>query len=243
MKLVRLADVGARTDDRGAAFAGSQLQTQLYVNRRTADLNSALVDAFPELGGAELEWRSPLEADGYAEFYGSAFLARVGLSRLAVELASSWPARGPQWDALAVAGRKSEPTILLIEGKSYPDEMLKGAPCASEPGTPNRAQIDTAIAWTQEQLGVEGRSVEDWTGSLYQNANRLAHLVWLRSLGIDALFAHLLFLDDSHHRTSADEWDAAIAEADDLLGLTGVKVAGAGHVLLPAGTREDLVGP
>jgi len=29
-------------DENGAAFAGSQLQTQLYVSKRTADLNTAI---------------------------------------------------------------------------------------------------------------------------------------------------------------------------------------------------------
>ena len=41
--------------------------------------------------------------------------------------------------------------------------------------------------------------------------------------------------------TSAAEWDEALAAADDTLALTGVAVEAAGHVLLPAGSRDELL--
>ncbi|MGB0096165.1 MAG: hypothetical protein WBP81_26965 [Solirubrobacteraceae bacterium] len=37
----------ARTGDDGAAYAGSQLQTQLYVNRRAGELDDAIRPRFP----------------------------------------------------------------------------------------------------------------------------------------------------------------------------------------------------
>ena len=80
-----------------------------------------------------------------------------------------------------------------------------------------------------------------WTGRLYQNANRLAHVYWLRSRGVRAWLVHLLFTDDPHRPTTADEWNDALAKADTALGLTGVTVDAARHVLLPAGTRDELL--
>jgi hypothetical protein len=46
---------------------------------------------------------------------------------------------------------------------------------------------------------------------------------------------HLLFVDDPHGPTSAGEWEVALKQADDELGLTGLDVPAAGHVLLAAG--------
>jgi len=74
-----------------------------------------------------------------------------------------------------------------------------------------------------------------------QNANRLAHVYWLRSRGVRAWLAHLLFVDDPHGKTTAGEWELSLKQADDELGLTGLAVPAAGHVLLPAGTREELL--
>lgn len=94
----------------------------------------------------------------------------------------------------------------------------------------------------QQRLGVQGKSPADWCGPLYQNANRLAMLVWLQSRGVRAWFAHFLFVgDESTGPASAADWAAALRSANDQLGLTGVTVAGAGHVLLAAGSREELL--
>jgi hypothetical protein len=133
------------------------------------------------------------------------------------------------------------PGVLLVEGKSYPGELY-GSGCQAELGSGSRALIERSLARTQEQLGVTDRTPADWCGPLYQTANRLAHLVWLQSLGVRAWLLHLLFVDDAHQRTTADEWARALQAADEELGLRD-RVPHAGHVLLPAGTREELVGP
>lgn len=236
--------MGERVDAAGAAYAGSQLQTQLYVNKRRRRLDDELCGEFPELAGAELDWRSPLADDDYAEYYGSAFLDRVGLGHHAAALKRFWPSRGPQWDALAVVRRdgSDRPGVLLVEGKSHVGEMLSGSSCAAAPGSVSRTLIESSLGWAQERLGVQGKSPADWCGPLYQNANRLAMLLWLHSLGVRAWFAHLLFVgDDTTGPAGADDWAAAVKTANDELGLTGVTVPGAGHVLLPAGTRAELL--
>jgi hypothetical protein len=234
--------VAPRVDDNGAAYAGSQLQTQLYVNRRGRQLDDAIRAEFPELADAEFDWRSPLTTDGYAEYWDKAFLERVGLAHHAADLKAFWPNGGPHWDALAIVTvpGSDRPAVLLGEGKSYPGELY-GSGCQATPGSQSRALIEKSLAKTRATIGLPADALGDWCGPLYQNANRLAHVHWLRSLGVRAWLVHLLFLDDPHGPTNAAEWEAALKKADAELGLDGVSIPSAGHVLLPAGSREELV--
>jgi hypothetical protein len=94
--------------------------------------------------------------------------------------------------------------VLLAEGKSYPDEMLKGSGATATDPT-SKCTIEKALAWTQGTLGLP-LNTDTWTGPLYQNANRLAHLYWLRFRGVRAWLVHLLFTDDPHQKTTAAEW-------------------------------------
>lgn len=232
-----------RVDARGAAYAGSQLQTQLYVNKRTDQLDAALRNAFLDLAEATFEWRSPLSDDNYAEYWDAAFLKQLDLGDHVGALSRFWAKQGgPHWDALALVhlpGRL-KPGVLLAEGKSHPGEMLKGSALSATRPDSKRA-IETALAWTQGTLGIP-LDTASWTGPLYQNANRLAHVYWLRSRGVRAWLVHLLFTDDPHEPTSANEWHDALARAESALRLTGIAVDAAGHVLLPAGTRNELLG-
>ena len=234
--------MSARTDDRGAAYAGSQLQTQLYVNKRTEQLDETIRVALPELGDASFDWRSPLADDHYAEYWDAAFLRKLGLDDHVEALAAFWPGRGgPHWDALAVVSRPAStaPGVLLAEGKSYPDEMLKGTGLgATDPASVR--MIETALGWTQGLLGLP-LDLRAWRGPLYQNANRLAHASWLRSRGVEAWVVHLLFTDDPHGPTSKSEWEQALSQADAALGLAGTPVPVSGHVFLPAGSRAELL--
>jgi hypothetical protein len=165
-----------RVDENGAAFAGSQLQTQLYVNRRTAQLDDAIGEELHELANASIEWRSPLATDGYSEYWDAAFLDRVGLSHHKADLKAFWPTGGPHWDALAVVTQSGSgrPGVLLAESKSYPAELY-GSGFHARNGSMSRTLIERSLGWTQARLGVVDRSPEDWCGRLYQTGNRLAH--------------------------------------------------------------------
>jgi len=231
-----------RVDEHGAAYAGSQLQTQLYVNKRTSQLNDALVTEFPGLPAGGIAWRSPLASDGYREYWDRAFLEHLGLIQHVDALKAFWPTGGPHWDALAVVELEGSdrPGVILAEGKSYPAEFYGGG-CAAEQASSSRKLIEDSLSWTQQQLGVNGKTAADWCGPLYQNANRLAHLCWLRSLGVRAWLVRLLFTGDPHGPTTEPEWLAALKKADTELGLAGLGVEHAGHVFLEAGTREDIL--
>lgn len=190
-------DVAGRQDDAGSAYAGSQLQTQLYVNRRTQQLDEAIRNAFADLAGAILEWRSPRHPraeDGYREYWDTSFLKRLDLESLIGELPKLWPVGGPHWDALGAVHLPGDdrPGVLLVEGKSYPAELF-GSGTGAKPGSNSRKLIEKSLGQTQQILGVEDQTPEDWCGRLYQSANRLAHVYWLREQSVRAWLVHLLF--------------------------------------------------
>jgi hypothetical protein len=198
-----------RTDGFGRAYAGSQLQIQTYVNRRRAELNTAILHAIPELGtaGAHLEWVSPVEDERFKEYQDGGFLSALGLLEVSGMLAEFWPQGGPVWDALArVTLPGSESTgVLLVEAKSYPQEMYSSGCCASDV---SRGQIVRALQRTQQWLELEPA---DWTGPLYQSANRLAHLYFLRELaGVPTWFVNLCFAGDPHRPTPPTIWRDAL---------------------------------
>jgi hypothetical protein len=227
----------SRVDEHGRAYAGSQRQIQTYVNRRRQELDAAILTALPQLaeGGARLEWVSPLENEKFREYFDSSFLASVGLIELAGELANFWPQRGPQWDALAGIhwpdGRRSG--VLLVEAKSYPQEMYSGGCMASESSRPRIMQsLEAARAWV-------GAGSADWTGPLYQSANRLAHLYFLREVcGVPAWLANVCFCGDPRSPTPPHVWDAALAEARISLGITGSSCPFSVDILLNAADSE-----
>src|SRR3954466_3731568 len=101
------ASLGPWWMEHGWARYGSQLQTQLYVNRRSEALNQAVLGALPALGdrNPSIEWVAPLESSAagsaFIEPRDDAMLSALGLEELASALRSFWPTRGPVWDALA----------------------------------------------------------------------------------------------------------------------------------------------
>ena len=70
---------------------------------------------------------------------------------------------------------------------------------------------------------------------LYQTANRLALLLWLRDRGVDAWLCHPLFLNDPlHHPTTRKQWEAGLELAEKDLGIESIELPFAGHAFLDA---------
>jgi len=211
-----------RVDEHGRAYAGSRLQIQTCVDRRPEELSQAVLDALPSLAALKprLRWVSPLESEKFIEYRDRAFLRAISLGHLAKELSAFWPKRGPCWDALAVVESGSFPKdsgVLLVEAKSYPDEIYGPGRKATSPRS--RKKIKRALEQTREWLNAEERA--DWTGRLYQSANRLAHLYFFREIaGVPAWLANVLFLDDPHSPTSREEWRNALEQVHAELSLT-----------------------
>lgn len=186
-----------------------------------------------------MRWVSPIESRRFAEYQDVDFLRAVGLEAHAAGLGDFWPSRGPVWDGLAVVETGSDrPGVLLAEGKSYPAELFGGGSKATEPAW---SKIAKAIARTQAWVGI-AENPDRWMGRLYQTANRLAHLYWLREmLGVPAWLVYLLFVDDPHGPTTREDWVGAMDAANEELGLAGIAVPHVGHVLLAARDRSELL--
>jgi len=215
----------SRVDVTGRAYAGSQRQIQTYVNERHQKLGSAIAQSLSRYSVDEqdLRWVSPLASDPYSEYRDSEFLERVGLGHLSTRLIEFWPRGGACSDALA---RTAEGCVLL-EAKSHVREIYGGG-CGAAPRS--RQKIVAALDATKGWLGVS--AAVDWTGCLYQSANRYAYLYFLRQIArIPAFLVNVYFIGDPHSRTTRSNWDTAIEKVNEELGLKG-EVPFSGSVFL-----------
>ncbi len=228
-----------RVDAQGRAYAGSQLQIQIYVSCREPELTANVATALTNAGyePERIRWVSPLEKDRFEEKYDGAFLDALGLSGFRTDLSSFWPKNGPHWDGLAVA----EPgnSVLLIEAKSYPTEV-RGGGCGAS--TASRKRIVNSLEQTKEWAKVSGNP--DWLKEYYQYANRLAHVYFLRKIcGIDAWLVNLCFIDDVPPRqTSLKGWQQALPDIKQRLGFPDGKVPFTVDVFLLARNKTELHG-
>jgi hypothetical protein len=236
-----------RRDSQGRAFAGSQLQVQLYVNRRRSELDAAVLAALAQgqIEAPFLEWRSPLEEHRFKEQMDGGFLRALDLGRLKTKLAEFWPRSGPRWDALAILrsnGRAgSLAGYVLVEGKSYPGEIY-GPGCKAVPKSPQAELISKSLRSTKHRLGIAESS--DWSGQLYQYANRLAHVCFLREkTGMPVWLVNLCFTQDPRTPHSEQAWRTELNGVKSELGCGSEGVPFTVDVLLPARSREELLAP
>lgn len=189
----------------GQASKGSQAWLQKMVQYTP--------EALQPIGVPTLEWLSPVADDEWAEYRDETALAKLGFTGLAERLSEFWPARGPVWDGLAMAGE----TVLLVEAKSHIREFLTPPSAAS--AEQSVAKIDKAFRTVKKAIGADDRS--DWSRTFYQYANRLAHLWWLREAGVDAKLLLVSFLNDEEvgGPHTSETWRAVYLAADHALGL------------------------
>ncbi|MBK9081296.1 MAG: hypothetical protein IPL88_04050 [Rhizobiales bacterium] len=161
----------------------------------------------------QLAWLSPRADDDFAEYRDGAFLTLIGRPDLDAARKTFWPARGPQWDALA---RDEDGALYLVEAKAHVDEMLSPATAA---GGASRAMIEAALARTAEALGAKPRA--PWSQCFYQLANRLAWTLFLRGNGVDAKLLLVNVVGDAGMAgpSSPEAWNAAYRVAFHVMGL------------------------
>jgi hypothetical protein len=233
----------SRVDEFGLAFAGSQLQIQIYVNRRQEDLSQAVTKALPSLASLSprLRWVSPIEKKRFIEYKDVHFLRAVGLGILASQLKEFWPKGGPNWDALAAVEIATVPRgrgVVLVEAKSHPGEIYGGGCQASSPKS--LRMIEAALQQTKRWLGVAAGA--DWTGPLYQSANRLAHLYFFcQIVNVPAWLVNAYFINDPHSPTTLETWHITLKEVKKELGLTGIRVPNTVELFLEAKDRTELL--
>jgi hypothetical protein len=186
---------------------------------------------------AHIRWTSPLAKDDYAEYRDADFLWVVGLGDFVGELANFWPSGGPSWDALATisdSDGRIHPGVILVEAKSHISEIY-GDGCQA--GSHSRGLIEKALAETKDWC--RASTDADWTGALYQSANRLAHLYFIRKrLERPAWLVSLYFINDPIGPADEDAWKAELQKVKASLGLTSI-VPFAIDLFLPALTSGD----
>ena len=206
----------SRTDFTGRAYAGSQRQIQTYVNERTSELCQAVAQTLKQvkIDESAIRWVSPLAADSYSEYQDEEFLRIIGAEQLAKVLADFWPRGGPCWDALA---RLDGGGCILVEAKSHVSEVY-GNGCGAKGDA--LVLIQSSVKRAKDWLGAGPDA--DWLGRLYQSANRLAHLYFLREVGkVGAYLVNIYFTGDPHSPTSRQQWDKGIKAVKEELGIPG----------------------
>lgn len=198
-----------------AAPRGSQKWLQVLINDYPAQFAEAIGASGPGMTVRPIEWVSPLRTDEYAEYRDTAFLQQFGLGEHAAALKEFWPTGGPQWDGL---GHDGQQTVYLVEAKAHVNEL--GSTCKAK-SPRSLTQIDHAFRRTQSWLNVAAAG--DWKIGFYQQANRLAHLYFLREVtSVDAYLVNVYFVhDDTLISTSQGAWDTALAFQRQYLGVGG----------------------
>lgn len=207
------------------------MQGQIYSARHRERLEAAILTALGR-GTERLDWLAPLEGQRFEEPMDGAFLRTLELAHLIPDLSAFWPRSGPRWDGLA----RLDPsyTVLLVEGKSYPAEM-RGSGCQAS-SVESRRRIEAALDATKLWLGASAEA--NWTGPLYQYANRLAHVRGLRERGVDIWLVNLCFTDgETTTPTSAGEWHRGLNAAKLEMGVPHLDEV-ALNILLPALSRD-----
>lgn len=193
------------------ADRGSQRWLQDFVARQDRRLEEPILS---ETKAQSIEWLSPLKDDDFAEYRDASFLELVGLGQFADSLGQFWPQRGPVWDGLAITNTG---TVILVEAKAHIGEMDSSLAATSERSI---SLINRSLSATAEALGSE--MTPAWTEGLYQYANRLAHLHFIRSIkGADAALVFVYFTGDADAGgpDSPEEWSAAVGRTRASLGL------------------------
>jgi hypothetical protein len=186
----------------------------MAVNQHSALLNARVCDSLGLPRSTAIEWKSPRADDEYAEYRDEDFLANLGVELTRYPLSRFWPARGPQWDALATVGTDG---LLIVEAKAnIPEAVSPGTSAAGK----RRQHIERSLEETKRYLGVP--TDISWSGKLYQYANRLAHLYLLRTLNRKKAYLAFVYFtgatDVDGPETEA-EWKAALTLAKGVLGL------------------------
>ncbi len=120
---------------------------RVAANEAAPYLNEQLRSAFRWSAEENIEWRSPLASDQYAEYYDSEFLDRLGTGNLETPLDGFWPKSGPRWDGLA---RSDSGKLILVEAKAYIEE---GVTYGSGAGPDSLSVIDNALEESKQAFG------------------------------------------------------------------------------------------
>lgn len=194
--------------------ARSEHWLRCAVNEHQHDLNKRVREVFDWQQSDSIAWLSPIESDGYAEYFDHSALDLLGLANLSTPLEKFWPRSGPRWDGLA---RTSTGRILLVEAKAYIEE---GVDYQSSAAPISLTRIRKSLE--EAKHAYRARKEARWDSPFYQYANRLAHLYYLSRVNkVDAYLLFVYFADapDVPNPCSVAEWKGAERLTRKCLGL------------------------
>ena len=185
------------------------------MNARPAVIDALMLSEIP--AASRVEWLSPIEFDAFAEYRDRSFLERIGRPELTDALSHSLARTRA---SMGCARRTDTGEIILVEAEAHIDEMLSAGTRASEPSL---QRIRSALDQTIKAFGAT--PAIDWTGPLYQTANRLAHLHFFTEHDVPARLVFVCFVGDGDVSgpSSADEWRGALRIVRRMLGLSKSK--------------------
>lgn len=198
---------------------------QFFANVQPETLNHAIRQATGIAPHTEVQWRSPLADDDFAEYFDQSFLDRLPIIPRKKHLLDFWPSGGPHWDGLALTSNEE---VILVEAKANIVEFAS-PPCGAE-APESIEQIMRSLSEVQKFMKIPRNRCrpELWFNAFYQYANRLAHLYFLHEL--NGIPTHMVFLDivndpDSENDAvkSSDEWKSLLRLAEACLGITSGK--------------------
>jgi len=198
---------------------GSLKDIQVLINKNQDFLNKLIKSKLNDLKNADIIWTSPIENDDFAEYRDNDFLIKVGLDPLAIQLDKFWPARGPQWDALA---KTNSGQVILVEAKANIPEIVSQKTSAKNK---SKCLIDYSLNETKHFLNINNDT--NWSGKFYQYTNRLAHLYFLREkCNKSAFLINIYFIGDktvSGPKTE-QEWKGALKVLNTYFGISRHKL-------------------
>lgn len=202
------------TPARGLARKGSQRLLQVAVNSFPEILNVQIRQALNLPAESRIDWLSPLARDGYREYKDDDFVSKLGIALSKRPLSEFWPAGGPRWDGLGMAGQE----YLFIEAKAHIAELVTTATRATGR---SRRLIERSLREVQQSIAP--KSTLDWTTTFYQYTNRLALLHFLRTVNrVRARLLNVYFVNAPDIRepvTSRAEWEGALKLLKCYLGI------------------------
>ena len=197
------------------ASRGSQRWLQVAVANAPELLDAALRRAGALAQSDSVYWRSPIGATDFVEYRDRAALSLLGIEELPNRsLAEFWPNRGPVWDALGVSAGGVK---ILVEAKAHIAEAASPA-CAASPDS--LAHIKRSLEEARRHYAPRAKA--EWSGPLYQYANRLAFQYLLNYVnGIDSRLVFLDFCNAPDVKGPRDEreWIGATEMIHALLGV------------------------
>lgn len=199
---------------------GSLKNIQVLVNKNQDLIDNLIRSEFNDLSDQQFIWTSPIGNDNHAEYRDNDFISKVGLDPTEIKLGTFWPARGPQWDALA---KTTSGHVILIEAKANIPEIVSSATGAKEF---SKAIIDKSLKDVKAFLNLSDDI--DWSGKFYQYTNRLAHLYFLREkCNKLAFLVNVYFIGDAtvSGPKTKQEWETALKVMHAYLGLSSHKLS------------------